>query len=379
MPRMKGAELIAEFLVREGFPYVFGVCGHGNVGLLDALYDVRDDIKLISPRHEQTAGHMADAFFRVRHEPVATLTSCGPGSANLIMSLATALADSSTFLAITANVPTSQHNRAPFQEIYRHNQADFPSLVRPVVKHSYQAHRVDMLPLALRQARTTMTAGRPGPVNLDVPFDVFQEEAEVEVAESSRLTISRRAAAAPEDVEAALDALIAAERPALFVGHGPTLSEAGAELTDLARRLRIPVISSPNGMGCIDMDDPLALGFIGRNGAYPANQAGRHADLVMAIGARFDDRSSCSWIPGYAWNFPSTRLIHVDIDVGEIGRNYRPDLGIVADARTFLRQLLAELDRRGAAPGARNNAWHDPKNSGRAEWEATVGANLTNH
>ncbi len=136
MEPRKGAELIAEFLIKEKIPYVFGICGHGNVGMLDALYDVRDQITLISPRHEQVAGHMADAYFRVRHGAVATLTSCGPGSANLVMALAVAQADSSAFLAITANVPTSQFNRGPFQEINRHNQADFPNIIRPVVKHS---------------------------------------------------------------------------------------------------------------------------------------------------------------------------------------------------------------------------------------------------
>src|SRR5512135_3917628 len=130
MSKKKGAELIAEFLVKEKIPYVFGICGHGNVGILDPLYEVRDRVKLVSPRHEQCAGHMADAYFRVRHQPVATLTSTGPGSANLTMSLATALSDSSALLAITANVPTSQANRAPFQEIYAHNQSDFPSVVR---------------------------------------------------------------------------------------------------------------------------------------------------------------------------------------------------------------------------------------------------------
>ena len=129
---MKGGELITEFLIGEKVPYIFGICGHGNVGLLDPLYQARDDIKLISPRHEQTAGHMADAYFRVRHEPVATLTSCGPGSCNLVMALACALTDSSAFLAITANVPTAQFNRGPFQELNRHNQTDFVNVVRPV-------------------------------------------------------------------------------------------------------------------------------------------------------------------------------------------------------------------------------------------------------
>ena len=126
MAKMKGGELIAEYLVKQKVPYIFGICGHGNVGILDPLYAVRDKLKLVSPRHEQCAGHMADGYFRVKHQPVATLTSTGPGSANLVMSLATALSDSSAFLAITSNVPTSQANRAPFQEIYKHNQSDFP-------------------------------------------------------------------------------------------------------------------------------------------------------------------------------------------------------------------------------------------------------------
>jgi len=179
--KRKGGELIAEFLVKEKIPYVFGICGHGNVGLLDPLYQVRDQVKLVSPRHEQTAAHMADGYFRVKHKPVATLTSTGPGSANLIMALAVAQTDSSALLAITANVPTSQFNRGPFQELNRHNQADFPNVIRPVVKRSFQPTRVDMLPLALRQAITTATSGRPGPVNLDVPFNLFQEEAEVDL------------------------------------------------------------------------------------------------------------------------------------------------------------------------------------------------------
>ena len=181
MPRTKGADLITEYLVANKIPYVFGICGHGNVGMLDSLHASRDRIKLVSPRHEQVAAHMADAYFRVRHEPVATLTSCGPGSCNIVMPLACAIADSSALLAITANVPTSQFNRSPFQEINKHFQADFPNIIRPVVKRSFQPTRVDMLPLALRQSMTTMLSGRPGPVNLDVPFNVFQEEDDVEL------------------------------------------------------------------------------------------------------------------------------------------------------------------------------------------------------
>ncbi|HSB22679.1 MAG TPA: thiamine pyrophosphate-binding protein, partial [Burkholderiaceae bacterium] len=346
MPMMKGGELIAETLVREGVPYVFGICGHGNVGILDALYQVRDKVRLVSPRHEQCAGHMADAYFRVKHRPAVTLTSTGPGSANIVMSLATALSDSSAFMAITSNVPTSQHNRAPFQELYKHNQADFAQVLRPVVKRAFQPTRVDMLPLALRQGFDTMVTGRPGPVNLDIPYNVYQEAADVELPARSHVGRWHRPGASDADIAATIDLLAAARKPVLFIGHGVTLSEAGTEITALAETLQIPVITSPNGMGCIRGDHPLALGFIGRNGAYPANQAGRHADLVITLGTRFDDRSASSWQPGYSWNFPKTELVHVDIDPQELGRNYPPTLGVIADVQTFASQLLAALKSR---------------------------------
>lgn len=376
----KGGELITEFLVKEKVPYVFGICGHGNVGMLDALYAARSDIKLISPRHEQAAAHMADGYFRIKHEAVATLTSCGPGSANLVMGTALALTDSSAFLAITANVPTSQFNRGPFQELNRHNQADFPNVMRPVVKRSFQPTRVEMLPLALRQASSTMLSGRPGPVNVDVPFNLFQEEADVALEPGGRTVLNgRRSAADPADVVRALDMMLAAERPVLFIGHGVALSEASKELTALAHRLSVPVISSPNGMGCLDMHDPLSLGFIGRNGAYPANQAGRYCDLVIAIGGRFDDRSSSSWMAGYSWNFPSQNLIHVDVDHDEIGRNYAPTLPILADARSFLRQLLAEIEARSLPQEPRLGAWRADIDAWRADWEAFTRANFSLH
>lgn len=379
MPRMKGAEYIVDFLVREKIPYVFGICGHGTVGLLDELYNARDKIKMISPRHEQTAGHMADAYFRVKHQAVATLTSCGPGSANLVMALALAQADSSAFLAITANVPTSQFNRSPFQEINRHYQADFPNIVRPVVKRAFQATRVKQLPLMMRQAVTTMTSGRPGPVSLDIPFDVFQEEDDIAPEAAWNGFNLRRSGASPGDVKSTADMLLSAKSPVLFIGHGVTLSEAGNELTELAQQLSIPVISSPNGMGCLDMTDSLSLGFIGRNGAYPANQAGRHADLVLAIGARFDDRSSSSWLPGYSWNFPSTKLVHVDVDHAELGRNYVPDLGILADAKTFIRQLLAEVASRNVRRQPKAGPWLERIADWRKEWDDYTRPHFASH
>ncbi len=373
-----GGEIIVEYLVREQVPYVFGLCGHGNVGLLDALYDRTDAIRTVSTRHEQTAGHMADAYFRVAHRPAATLTSCGPGSCNIPIALACAFMDSSAFLAITANVPTSQFNRAPFQETYRHYQADFPSVIKPYVKRSWQPTRVDMLPTALRQAFATMLAGRPGPVNLDVPFNVFKETDAVDVPEPGewRRGISSRSGGAPAEVREAVELLGRAKRPLIFVGHGVALSEASAELTALARRLRVPVIFSPNGFGTLDMTDPLAAGFIGRNGAFPANEAARTCDVLLAVGVRFDDRSSSSWIPGYSFNIPPTRLVHVDIDVGEIGRNFPVHLGLVGDARTVLGQMLAAVDARPIAVEGRE-AWLADIAKWRRAWEEFVAPGWT--
>lgn len=373
MTKYKGAELIRDTLIQERVPYIFGICGHGNVGMLDALHECRDELPLISPRHEQIAGHMADAYFRVAHRPVATLTSCGPGSANMPMSLACAQADSSAFLAITANVPTSQWNRAPFQESYQHFQADFPSVVRPYVKRSFQPSRVDMLPTALRQAIGLMTSGRPGPVNVDVPYNVFQEMDDVALPEPSTRTSASRIAVAQEDRDRVVDTLLSAQRPLIFIGHGVTLSEAGKELTELVDRLGIPVAMSPNGMGTLDMTHELSLGFIGRNGTHAANQAGRRCDVLLAIGARFDDRSLSSWVPGYSWNIPPTKLIHVDIDPSELGRNYQPELGLVADAKTFLRQLLGELERRGFTDQRpRTESWRQDVARWKREWAAQI-------
>ncbi len=251
-------------------------------------------------------------------------------------------------MAVTGNVPTSQFNRGAFQEMYRHYQADFPSTVRTMCKKVFQPTRGEMVPLAVRQAWKTMTSGRPGPVVLDVPFDVFMESAAEEApnAIAWNANISSRCGADPEGVVKAVDMLLGAERPTIIVGQGVRYGGAAEELLKLAERLQIPVAASASGLGAIDCNHPLALGLVARAGHYQANHATRQADVLLAMGMRFDDRTSSSWIPGYSFTIPPTRLIHVDIDPEEIGRNYPVALGLMADVRTFLRQVHAELDRR---------------------------------
>jgi acetolactate synthase-1/2/3 large subunit len=164
MPDMKGAEIIVDHLIEENVPYLFGLCGHGIVGLMDAARDRSNRIKTVSVHNEQIAGFAADAYYRVSRQPTATFTSCGPGSVNIQMAIANALFDSSAVFAITGNIPTQQFNMGPFQEFGHHHQADYVSAMRPYVKRSYQATRADMLPSMMRHAYTMMLAGRPGPV-----------------------------------------------------------------------------------------------------------------------------------------------------------------------------------------------------------------------
>ncbi len=345
---LNGAQVIVDYLIREKVPTVFGLCGHGNIQFIDALYERAGDIKTVSVHHESVAGFMADVYYRVSGRPTATFTSCGPGSANLPISLGNAFLDSVPFMAVTGNVPTSQFNRGAFQELYRHYQADFPSTVRSYCKKVFQPTRGEQVPLMVRQAWKTMVTGRPGPVVLDVPFDVFLEAAAEEAPrpEDWSANISSRCGADPEGVVKAVDMLLAAERPAIIVGQGVRYGGACEDLLRLAERLQIPVAASASGLGAIDVNHRLALGLVARAGHYQANHATRQADVLLALGVRFDDRTSSSWIPGYSFTIPPTKLIHVDIDPEEIGRNYPVALGLMADVRTFLRQVLAELDRR---------------------------------
>src|SRR5258706_6508841 len=373
---LNGGQVIVDYLVREKVPYVFGLCGHGNIGLLDALHERASDIKTISVHHETVAGFMADVYYRVAGKPVATFTSCGPGSANLPIALGNAFLDSVPFLAITGNVPTSQFNRGAFQELYRHYQADFPSTVRAYCKHVFQPTRGEMVPLAIRQAWKTMVTGRPGPVVLDVPFDIFKEAAagETPKPEEWNANISSRCGADPEGVTKAVDMLLAAERPVILVGQGVRYGGAAADLLALAERLQIPVASSASGLGALPSDHPLALGLVSRGGVYHANHATRQADVLLALGVRFDDRTSSSWLPGYSFTIPPTKLIHADIDPNEIARNYPVALGLMADVRTFLRQVLAELDCRvGVSDATASRAkWLATIDGYRREWKAFI-------
>ena len=371
MTRMNGGQIIVDYLIQENVSHIFGLCGHGNISFIDALYERAGEITSYSVRHESVAGFMADVYYRIAGRPAATFTSCGPGSANIPICLANAYFDSVPYLAITGNIPTSQFNRGAFQETYRHYQADFPSVVRPFCKRVFHPTRAEQVPLFMRQAWKTMITGRPGPVVFDVPFDIFKEETDVEMPQAKEwnANISCRCGADSESLRKAVDLLLSAKRPAIIVGQGVKYAAATEELVQLAERLQIPVVCSASGMGAIAADHPLALGLIARSGTYPANHAARQADVLLALGVRFDDRTSSSWLPGYSFNIPPTKLIHVDIDPDEIARNYPVALGLMADVRTFLRQVLGELDSRSTQLPTAREAWLSDIQNWRKEWE----------
>lgn len=364
---INGADIIVGHLQEVGMPYIFGVCGHGNVGFLDSVHKASNAIKFISVHHEQSAGFMADAYYKVKNKPVATLTSCGPGSCNLVISLASAMADSSAFLAITANVPTGQFNRNPFQETGFHFQGDFPSVIRPYVKRSYQPTRVDMVPLAVKQACQQLTAGRPGPVNLDVPLNVFVETADASVPLADA-RIDNRAAGNPAQLSAAVDLLLASERPVIVAGQGVLLGEATLELQAFAELLNVPIVTSPNGKGSVSERHELCFGTIGRNGTYSANEATKAADVVLALGFSFDDRATSAWIDGYTFSIPKSKLIQIDIDPTELGRNYPTHIGILGDAGASL-ALMTEMARaRLTGPRTSTGGWLKKLRTDRDLW-----------
>lgn len=346
---MRGTDIIAEYLVRERVPYILGYAGHGAIGLLDGIFKVKDRIRHISPRVEQAAGFMADVYFRLTGEPLAVYASTGPGPMNLMIATANAYYDNSAFLVITGNVPTNQLNSGALQDDYRYN-GSMQSIFEPVTKKSFRIDKVEDLTRALPEAFALMRRGRPGPVHIDMPYNLYIETAPVSVpdplpANGSNGVSGWRTHLSDATVERALEALVRARKPLILAGGGVRVARAFAELEALADQLGVPVYTSFMGKGALPFAHPEHLGVAGVWGEYPATEAARNADLILAIGARFNDLHTGSWIPGYVYNIPPTRLIQVDIDRQEIGRNYPVEIGIEADAKDFLGRA-AEIARR---------------------------------
>ena len=364
----RGADLIAEYLVKEKVPYILGYAGHGAIGLLDGIYKQTDRIRHISPRIEQTAGFMADVYFRLTGQPLAVYASTGPGPMNLMISVANAFYDCSAFFVITGNVPTTQFDTGALQDDYRYH-GDMSSMFTPVVKKSWRIRKVEDLVKALPDAFTLMRTGRPGPVHFDMPYDLYMRTAPVSTPDPNAhgQPLNWRTTVADETVEKALSLLAGAQRPLILAGGGVRVAGAYEELRALAEQLDVPVYTSFMGKGALPADHRLNLGVAGVWGEYPATEAARNADVILAIGARFNDLHTGSWIKGYVYNIPPTRLIQVDIDPEEIGRNYPVEMGLVGDAKAFLAQAARIARAKGVRLGY-GSAWQREIDGWRTDW-----------
>jgi len=368
----RGTDLIADFLIREKVPYILGYAGHGAIGLLDGLHGKTDRIRHISPRIEQTAGFMADVYFRLTGQPLAVYASTGPGPMNMMIAVANAYYDNSAFMLITGQVPTTQFGTGALQDDYRYN-GDMSDIFAPVVKKSWRVRKVEDLARALPGAFRAMRTGRPGPVHIDMPYDLYIERAEVDLpsAEASLKPLNWRPPAAEEGVERALDLLVSAQRPLILAGGGIRVAGAFEELRAFAEAVNVPVYTSFMGKGALPAGHRQHLGVAGVWGEYPATEAARSADVILAVGARFNDLHTGSWIPGYVYNIPPTRLIQVDIDAAEIGRNYPVEIGLVADARAFLAQA-ARIARARSRRHPEGSGWWREIEGWRTDWRNYV-------
>jgi acetolactate synthase-1/2/3 large subunit len=328
--------LLVEYLERIGVEVVFGLCGHTVIALLDALG--KSNIRFISTRHEQIAAHAADGYARATGKAGVVLTHLGPGLTNATTGVATAALDSIPMVVIAGDIPTYYYGRHPHQEMNLHADADQSQMYRPFCKRVYRVERVEDLPRIIERAFHLAQTGRPGPVLVDIPMDLLSAELDVDAFNKVPPEIARPAldlAIAERIVQALADA----KNPILYAGGGVQLARATAELRQLAEALEVPVAHTLMGKGSLPEDHPLLLGMTGFWGTPIANEKCRAADLILAVGTRLAEANSSSWYPEYTFAIPPTRLIHIDADLAEIGRQYQTELGVVADAKLALAEL----------------------------------------
>jgi acetolactate synthase-1/2/3 large subunit len=344
------AYLLADYLERLGVEVVFGLTGHTIIGMLDALG--RSRIRYVSTRHEQVAAHAADGYARATGRPGVLLTHLGPGLTNAATGVANAALDSIPMVVIAGDVQSYFHGRHPHQEVNLHQDADQCQIYRPFCKRVYRVEHARDLPRVMERAFHLAQSGRPGPVLVDIPMDLF----------SSSLPVDAFAKMPPEIARPSIDdataqrivaLLAAAERPVLYAGGGVLSAHASAELAALAEALELPIAHSLMGKGVVREDHPLLLGMTGFWGTPIANEKCRTADVILAVGTRFAEANSSSWDPRFTFNIPPTRLVHIDVDEAEIGRNFVTELGVVADAKHALAALADAA--RGVKPRSRGS------------------------
>ncbi len=337
---LTGADIFVRCLADEGVEYVFGYPGGAALHIYDALYK-QDKVKHILVRHEQGAAHAADGYARATGRPGVVLVTSGPGVTNTITGIATAYMDSIPLVVFSGQVATSLIGDDAFQEV------DAVGITRPCVKHNFLVKDVKNLAETIKKAFYIASTGRPGPVLVDIPKDITAHKCEYAYPKS----VSMRSYAPvkegdPGQIRKAVDLMLAAKRPMIYTGGGIVLGEASAALTELVRLLAYPCTNTLMGLGAYPATDPLFIGMLGMHGTYEANMAMHECDVLIAIGARFDDR-----VTGDLNKFcPHARIIHVDVDPASIAKNVPVEIPIVGQAESVMREMIRLIKASGQKP-----------------------------
>ncbi len=330
--KVQGAEIICECLLRQGINVIFGYPGGANIPIYDALYKY-PEIHHVLVRHEQGAAHAAEGFAWATGKPGVCFATSGPGATNLVTGLADAMMDSIPMVCITGQVPSPLIGTDAFQE------ADVLGITLPITKHNYLITKTEDIAECLTEAFYLSTNGRPGPVLVDIAKDAQASYAEFNYPKSINLKKKIKLKATNIEIMQIADLLNNAERPLIVAGHGMLLSGDGQTLLKIAERQDIPITLTQLALSTIPSSHPLFMGMPGMHGNVAANKAPNQADILLAVGMRFHDRVTSN-VAGYA---PQAKIIHIDIDPSEIGKNVKPFLGVVGDAKTVLTQIFPKL------------------------------------
>ncbi|MFB3114054.1 MAG: biosynthetic-type acetolactate synthase large subunit, partial [Nitrosopumilaceae archaeon] len=360
MENMIGAKALMKALEKEGVKEVFGLPGGANLPMYDELY--KSNIRHILARHEQSAAHMADGFGRVSRKAGVCFATSGPGATNILTGLATAHADSAPMVAITGQVPVAMIGRDAFQE------SDIIGMSHPCVKYAFQPRTPEEIPEVVKKGFYIAESGRPGPVLLDIPKDVQQNEAEMTFPDTIKMR-GYHPWTDPDivNVERAIEMLLSADKPIILAGGGTIISSAFAELQAIAEMLMIPVVTTFKGKGAFPENHALSLGPIGMHGHAEANKLMTQADCVLAIGTRFSDRS----VGTFEEFEKRLKIIHMDVDPAEIGKNQTTQVAVVGDVKASLRIMIKMLQQK-AIKKSDDNKWLKHVNETKAYWRENL-------
>lgn len=337
---------LVNYLEERGIEHIFGLCGHTNIAVLSALENSK--IKFVNVRHEQVAAHMADGYARVKKKSSVFLSHLGPGLTNAATGVANAALDSIPMVVIAGDVPTHYYGKHPHQEVNLHGDATQYEIYRPFVKRAWRVDSPHLFPEILEKAFQLAESGNPGPVLVSVPMDIFSKEIETSFFEKQKRNAKSlyKPSIDNETAKKVIQTLADAKNPIFYVGGGVMLADAAAQLRELVDRLNMPVAYSLMGKGAVSDEHPLTLGMTGFWGTKFINDKCKTADYIFGLGTRFAEADSSSWEPEYTFNYQQTKLIQIDIDPSEIGRNFPAEMGVLADlkqALTVLNHVAKEL------------------------------------